>query len=402
LIISKGKFAFRGTEGNYQRVLEMVQDETKECYPITVMGTHSAGFYTWGNGIIEPDGEWQPVDERGCVTYDDKVYYLSAFSKIITDNLADDDSEQNNIGTSVVYYEGGMSIDFKTWSKKYLQVFPEHGMISMMWYIACVYRSVVFGGLNKYFPHLNCYGEHGSGKTFLSDSINSMFGHRPAAPLDQVSPAAMSRMMSQAKDMPQLFEEYTSDIIGKMIAFLKGYADGHGRPLAKKDHTNETRMTPVRSGTIIVGQYLPNQDPALLERCITLMFVKGEISDEQRQAANFLKGLEEDGVTTRVTSELFKYRPIVEQTIKSHLEVCLTDLKKACDNKVSSRIINSIGCLMAVYKCLQDHVKFPFTYVYHENRIVHKSKIESCIKNLHTNLLIKGHREGTSNRYRVA
>ena len=362
LIISKGKFAFRGSEMQYQRVLEMVQDDTKECYPITVMGTHAGGFYTWGNGIVEPDGAWQPVDERGCVTYDDKVYYLSAFSKIITDNLADDDSEQNNIGTSVVYYEGGMSIDFATWSKKYLQVFPEHGMISMMWYIACVYRSVVFASLNKYFPHLNCYGEHGSGKTFLSDSINSMFGSRPAAPLDQVSPAAMSRMMSQAKDMPQLFEEYTSDISPRMIAFLKGYADGHGRPLAKKDHTNETRMTPVRSGTIIVGQYLPNQDPALLERCITLMFVKGDISDEQRQAANYLKALEEDGVTTRVTSELYKYRPIVEQNIKGHLETCLADLKKAGNNKLSSRIVNSIGCLMATYKCLQDHVRFPFTY----------------------------------------
>ena len=56
-----GNFLFTGKPEFYDRVKSKVYRESRDCFPITVMGLHREGFYAWGNGI-SVQGLFREVD----------------------------------------------------------------------------------------------------------------------------------------------------------------------------------------------------------------------------------------------------------------------------------------------------------------------------------------------------
>jgi len=81
----RGNFLFWGTETHFNKLKLKLYEETKTCQEVANLGWQKEGFWAWANGIITQDG-FKPVDENGLVMYNDKYYYISAFSKIYIDD----------------------------------------------------------------------------------------------------------------------------------------------------------------------------------------------------------------------------------------------------------------------------------------------------------------------------
>ena len=169
-----GNFHFTGKPEYYERVKSKMYRESKDCFPINVMGYHKEGFFTWGNGI-SVDGAFKEVDELGVVDYNGTRYFLPAFSKLQENIKSDDADEEFEFEKKFCFYMRPESISFKDWTQRMQEVHGWNGAMAVGFICASVFRDVIFQKF-QFFPHLNMFGPSGSGKTFLARSVMALFG----------------------------------------------------------------------------------------------------------------------------------------------------------------------------------------------------------------------------------
>lgn len=359
VVEAKGNFVFAGSSMDWIRVKKLLYENTPTCYPITTLGYHNAGFWSWGNGITLPDGTFKKVDRYGVVRIEDIAYYLPTFSEIKLDVHSDDVDMEDDPGEYYIYKKPSNDL-WEDWTKLFMDVYGNNGMIAMAHYFLTIFRDLIYRRY-RFFPHLNLFGPQGSGKSTIGWSLIAMFGKvREPMTIDQVTDVAMYRRVAQCRNTYAWLEEFTLECDKRKIAAMKGFYDGNGRQRGKKSNTNATETTPVNSAVIISGQVLPSQDPALLERCLTLYFHPMNATKQQEINLENLRDMEGTGELSDITAQLFQFRDFIDDNFSTRHNIMKDAIKDIINFKVKTRVLNNYVLLLTICDLLQEKVNLPF------------------------------------------
>lgn len=359
-----GNFRFFGKPEAYESMLAKVYQGCKDCFPITALGWNSKGFYAWGNGI-SVDGKFIPVDEYGIVEHDKVQYLLPAYSKV-QDTFINEDSEENYAFEKAFsfHYNPG-AIGFREWTQRMIDVHQDHGMIAVAYYIASLFRDIIFDKLS-FFPHLNLFGKPQAGKGLLANSLMSMFGKDHSFfNLNMGTNVAFTRKLAQSSNAIVVFDEYDNDVDKRRIDQLKGAYDGIGREVGKADHSNQTRIIKVRSALIILGQQQPTQDTALFQRCITLNITDKDRTLEWEKHVGALKKIRDTGELTNITQYILSFREeFAKEFSDAHERISSAvkeELRKSDYIIPNHRIINNYAVIFTSYFLFAKKLPFAFS-----------------------------------------
>jgi hypothetical protein len=335
----------------------MIYQEMYDVLPIDILGYHPAGFYAWSNGITTPEGKFIPIDKYGIVKYNDTNYFLPTYSNIglINEN---EDRSTDEFELSFKFVEPPQNkpcpSSIREMAIAMNRIFGENAVIAFSYYISSIYRDFLFNRFDC-FPHLNLFGPAGSGKTFMARVLTSMFGI-PMRPTHSVtgSISAFFRRIAQARNAISWYEEYSEKVPEDKQEGFKNFFDGFGRTLSKLSNDNKTRNTAVYSACIISGQVLPNHDPALLERCITLYFLKMDYTKKQRDYAEDFMDYAKKGYFSHITNQVHAFRDQYADKFEDTLEYIRGKIISQFDeyNQPSSRVLNNYAIIATSYTIL--------------------------------------------------
>ena len=360
VVESQGNFIFTGKAEQFTNVKRKVYSLMQTAYPITTLGHHREGFYSFGNGIAYK-GQFYPVDEYGVVKFNDRNFFLPAFSKILDGDYADD-VDVFGIEKKFIFKES--KISFKDWSQLFYQVHGENGIFGMLFYMSALYRDFIYSRFN-FFPHLNLFGPPGSGKSYLAWSISAMWGEAIGPfMLDQGTNVGFFRRFAQIRNGISWKDEYNNSIHPRRIQALKAAYDGAGHEKGTMSKDNKTITTPIRSACIISGQELPTADIALFKRTVNLLFSKVGHTNEEEERGNKLNKWEKSKTLSAITVGLLRYRSKIEEEFNQTFDKLMVHYKTelAGDDRVEDRILKNTVILVSIFKILSDELEFPFDW----------------------------------------
>lgn len=362
----RGHFLFKpyAKAEHFIRITDKMYAETKNCYPIHTMGYHKEGFWSWGNGI-STEGKFIPVDEYGIVEYNDTKYFLPTFSKVNIDYKSDEPEADDDFAADIIYVQKPAVNTVKTWAAMFYKVHGDNGMVGMAYYFAALFRDIIYREVDRTFPHLNLFGPPGSGKSYMAWSISAMYGKaRSPFNVTQGTNVGFYRRVAQCRNGIAWLDEWSSKVHPQRVEATKGFYDGSGREKGKMSNDNKTTVTQVNSAVMISGQQLPNEDPALLERCITLFFAPQEITVDMQDASQKLKDIEKTGALSQITSRLQQYREYFKDEFRSAFQEVRQMLTQMADGlEVKGRLINNFSAIAAAFLLIsrKEEMPFPFT-----------------------------------------
>lgn len=362
-IEARGNFRFEGKPEHFGKVKAKVYDQMRTAFPIYTLGQHREGFYTFANGIIV-EGKFLPVDEFGLVGYGDTRYYLPAFSKIRDHVKSDDvDNDYEDEKYYVFQNDAPPGITFADWTRLMREVHGDNAIPGILYACACIIREKVFERLDQMFPHLNFFGQPGSGKNQLAASLTALFGkYRQPVHIVNATDAAFFRRIAQMRNGLAWYDEYSNNVEHKRVEALKQFADGTGRSRASMDNPNRTQSSAVNSGVIVSGQQQPTQDVALFTRCISLSFATTEFTAAQKEKHARLKKLEQTGRLTQYTADLHRLRPqLLDQFALAFEEAYTRFQALVAGHGIMDRIVRSYVALLTTYDLLKEKIEFGFT-----------------------------------------
>jgi hypothetical protein len=365
-IEGQGNFLFTVKAPPFTLLKIKIYKQTREAEEVKVLGWHKDGAYIFANGGFK-HGKFYPTDDYGILTLprkadsddeeDQKVkrYFLPAMSDIYKD--ADDTYEDEK---KFVYIRRP-DVTFEGWAKQFHLVHKDNGMIGMLHYISALYSDFIFSKY-RWFPHLFLFGVPQSGKSTLGWSLSYMFGQAQTPyNLNQGTIVALARKFANFRNSMVWCDEFNNnEIDDKKYQLLKGAYDRAGHQKGEMKSERNT-STPVRSCGIISGQNLPMRDnAALFTRCNLLQFLKGTHTQEEADNLKVLQTMEQKGLS-HITAPLMLFREKVENEFEATFEGTMKEFNPLL-SEVSTRMVQNIVVLAAMYKITADRLKYPFGY----------------------------------------
>jgi len=379
IIARRHGFHFKGTDLDLIGISEKLSHDEENTRFVNMLGYNKRhNYYAFANGIVDTstnDFDFKEVDEYGIVKHKDYSLFIPALSKIFADK---DDQFIND--KKFIYMKS--EIKLIDWSEKFTRVYGPKGMAMIVYAIACMYRNSIYKSMQRRFPMVFLYGQRGSGKGTLMESLLHLWG----IPQDQLMLGGEStskgfmRKLAQYSNAIVWLDEYKNNIRKEKIESLKNIYDGIGYVKAKSDNSLETTTTPISSSAVLSGQEMPVVEPALFTRCILFSFIPGKFSDEDRQAKKELNDMEAQGIS-HMTVELLQYAPIIDAEYKNTYESTFTDIISKVSNKqIDDRLYQNIACVIAVYRLLHaNKLDLGFTPLQLENFLIENMKEQYTI-----------------------
>lgn len=359
---SRGHFILKIKPEQWTNIRDMVYEKMITSYPITVLGYHKEGFYTFRNGVFDGD-IFQPCDDRGVVQVGSDHYILTMAASMGVER-ADDGADTITNATFLTYQRPNHSLTLTEWYNMLTEAYGPKTMAAMAYYMAALFRDIVFDAFT-YFPHLNVFGVKGTGKNYFIESIMSAFG-RVEAPTDLTSATdkALPRVMAGVRNALVWFDEYKNDLSPDVISVLRGAYGASGRTTANKTLDNSTVRFQPRSGIIISGEHRPTRDIALYSRCLALETKTASFTPEQSQITQRLKQLEQTGCITSITLSLLKHREAFAKGFYNQFLRVQRDMHDVLrGGRVESRILNNWCVVLAAGETLREAgVEIPWDY----------------------------------------
>jgi hypothetical protein len=360
---SIGNFQFQGKSSDLARIKSKLFNLEKPSIEISTLGQYRDLFYTFGNGVYK-DGNFIDIDDKGMIeliTKDENSketkehYYIPVFGSIQAD-------ENEDLRNYRKFIHRPTAVNFKEWSKLFCDVYGENGQITLAFSIVALFRDFI-QDKRKCTPMLFLFGQRGSGKGTLANSILNLWGV-PQDPLmlgGASTVVGFMRKLGQFQNAIVWLDEYKNDIDEKKIESLKNIWDGIGYERGVKDQSNKTQTSPVRSAAMLSGQEMPNREPALFSRNILLTFkTAGNRTQTEIDEFNNLREVEDNGITN-CTLEILKHRQYFKDNFEKKYAEVAKLLRTAFQNtEVIERQIVNHAILNAAVWTLQDKVSFPF------------------------------------------
>lgn len=353
---SAGNYIFEGKPADLTRIKTKLYNHEQPSVEIGRLGQHKRGFYAWANGLYDGNN-FLPIDDRGMVACGGEHYYIPVFGS----TKSDDDEDLRNY-RKFLHREN--KITFQTWAKTFSDVYGENGQVGIAFLLYSLCSEIIFDK-TKAAPMLFLFGQRSSGKGSMANSLLTMFGY-PQDPLmlgGASTVVGFMRKLGQFNNGIVWLDEYKNDIGEKKIESLKNIWDRVGYERGVKDSSNRTQSTPVTSSAIISGQEIPNVEPALFSRTILLEFREKERSQEEVERFNLLRKIEETGITN-ATLEILTHRDAVAENFMQVYTEIASALRAAFQGEaVVERQIVNFSILIACVRCLEPHLKMPFTWI---------------------------------------
>lgn len=410
-----GNFVFFGKQEDLNNLRVKLLANVPYAREVERLGRNPGGFYAWANGLLY-GGVFFPADRNGFVRMrrpvadadeirhmkpesqlevggevrklnapdeifevleEDAVTALVAEGQVAevtyhylpaaADLLAAHGGDGDDTMSKFRHFNRGV-LTFSEWSRRIVQVYGEaNGRVLVAFYVAALFRSVIYPANNGYFPLLYHFGQPQSGKSTSARSLARMFG----IPFDMdgtnleggSTQTGIGRMLATVEDGLIWLNEYKNTLPVRMLGTLKGIADGSGKLVGQNTSGNETKVSRPRSTAVVGGQDLPTQDPALFSRCIINEF---DGKYHQPQAQKELQTLEENGHTTRVTCEVLTHYDLVHAQYKKLEPTCSKELREAgaklLGTDPNSRAVLNLTSLLTPCRILMEVLDFGFTH----------------------------------------
>ena len=349
-----GNYIWKAAERELTKLKSFLYEKTETAVMISQLGWQRQGFYAFGNGIYYHE-KFQKVDEYGIVRIDKGNFYLPANSKIYRDDIKLFQFERRFV------HLGFSAVSLRDFTDQIFTVFGNNGRVGFIFYLATLFRDIVTR-TTRSFPILNLFGPKGSGKSELGHTLMSFFIIENVPPNIQNSTiAALNDTVASVANALVHFDEYKNNLDINKHEFLKGLWDGTGRTRMNLDDKKK-ETTSVDSGVILSGQEMPTQDIALFSRLIFLTFTKSNFSDLERKNYQALKKMRVQGMT-HLTMEILDLRNIVEADFPVIYQKTMEDVNmNVDDDMVEDRILMNWVSPLAVFRCLEAHLKTSLNY----------------------------------------
>lgn len=411
-------FVFEGSQDDLNNIRLKLYQGVPEAIEVERLGHSRDGYYAWANGLFY-QGQFFKADKYGFVQLEHAVtdaatiykmktesklkiqgerqalnapdeifaqiseeevqalctaghvqeltyHYLPNAANIVRGQESDDDTL-----SKFRHYQTG-TLTFAEWATRMLAAYgTDNGRVLVAFYVAALFRDLIYAENNSYFPVLFHFGMPLSGKSTAARSLAYMFGtpfNNDGINIETGSTqTGMIRMLASVANGIIWLNEYKNTIDRKMLGTIKGIADGSGKTLGMATAGNETKVTAPRSAAMLGGQDLPTADPAIMQRCIVNEY-DGRNHETLGKAQKELQELEQDGHCTAVTCEVLGHRPVLETGYRFAARSCTADLvaagEKAIGTRPDSRAVLNLASILTPVKMLLDAqaLAFPFTY----------------------------------------
>jgi len=354
-IEGKGNFLFWGQEHHMNKLKLKLYEETRTCTEITNLGWQKEGFFAWANGIINPDGTFTPIDENGLLNYNNKDFFIPAFSKIFIDDRSIFLDERK-----FKYQERDITLD--QWSELFIKVFGDNAKLGIAFWIAAIFRDQMLYIFNN-FPILNLFGPKGTGKSQMAMSLSCLYGQQQTPfNIHNGTKPGLAEHVQQFINAFSWIDEYKNNIEYDKIETLKSIYDAIGRNRLNFEKGKKKETTQVNSAVILSGQEMPTADVALFSRVIFLQFHQTEYSQEEKKNYDLLKSMEKEGLS-HLTSSIIAYRKYFVENFYNIYDSVLSDLFSELEHiGIEDRILRSFCTILAAFKTIHTKLNLPLDY----------------------------------------
>lgn len=350
---SQGNFLFEGNAAHLARIKNKLYTLERPSIEVSRLGQYKDLFWVWANGIYDGDN-FIPVDDKGMAEVNNEHYYIPVFGS----TRADDDEDLRNY-RRFLHREG--AVTFAEWAAQFVTVYGDNGRIGIGFYFFAIFSDIIFER-TKAAPMLFLFGQRGSGKGTMANSLMTLFGY-PQDPLmlgGASTVVGFMRKLGQFTNALVWLDEYKNDIGEKKIESLKNIWDRVGYERGVKDSSNKTQTTPVTSSAIISGQEIPNVEPALFSRTVLCEFRAMQRTQAEVDNFNRLRALEDAGITN-VTLEVLSHRKAIRaEFFRHYAEISATMRAAFGEEQVIERQIINYSILAATVAVLESRLKIPF------------------------------------------
>jgi DNA primase len=367
-IESAGNMYFQGNEFQFLKIRRKLYDNTRYCQAIDNPGWQKEGFWAWANGIQIEDEEFIPIDENGIVTFNDKNFFLPAFSDFYVrdKSVYMDERKFRYLERDITLYQ---------WNSQFLRVFGENAMVMTAYLVAALFFDHIFH-LFKHFPLLNLYGPKGTGKSQAAMSLSYMFGiKQDAYNIHNGTKAGLADHLQRFNNAISWIDEYKNSIDFEKIEGLKSIYDAVGRSRLNKDFKKET--TQVNSPVMVSGQEMPTADIALFSRLLFLQFIKDKYTKQEKADYDKLKNMERDGLS-HITNEIIQKRSeFVKNYYDHYLQVLSSVFSKLEKKNIEDRILKNWVEILAAFSTIEGHFDFAFNYLQLEAFAIEQIQVQN-------------------------
>lgn len=364
---SQGNFLFEGNAANLARIKNKLYTLESPSIEIARLGQYKDLFFAFANGIYD-GSNFIPVDDKGMAAVGGEHYYIPVFGA----TRADDDEDLRNYRRFLHRYNaetplsfrggGGGVVSFADWSRQFCTVYGDNGRIGIAFYFFAIFSDIIFER-TKAAPMLFLFGQRGSGKGTMANSLMCLFGY-PQDPLmlgGASTVVGFMRKLGQFSNAIVWLDEFKNDIGDRKIESLKNIWDRVGYERGVKDSSNKTQTTPVTSSAIISGQEIPNVEPALFSRTVLCEFRTMQRTQQEVDNFNRLRSIEDAGITN-VTLEVLSHRAAIrEGFFKSYSEISASMRAAFGEEQVIERQIINYAILAACVQVLENRIAMPYT-----------------------------------------
>lgn len=311
---------------HYTKIKKMMFANMENVLAIETLGLHRAGFYAFSNGIVEPDGKFQPVDDYGIVKFENKKYFLPTFSKI--GKLDEDIEDDSDVFEKFFVYKTDDEINIKYIINAYKRLFGANAMIALSHYFLTVFMDVIFEK-QKFTPILNIFGPPGSGKSYMAELLMMFYGTitEDFNPVHCVTSSVSSffRTIAMAHNAAFWYEEFGNEVDPVKNQGIKQFYNHEARTLSDKNDRKKTFSTRINGACILTGQIMPGAlDPALPERLVSIYTAPYQREESQDKFARRFEERGKTGVFTSITALLFSWRPFFKKHYAKTFDECVT------------------------------------------------------------------------------
>lgn len=352
---SQGNFLFEGKASDLSRIKNKLFSLEKPSTEIAQLGQQRDKFFAYANGIYN-DGDFTAVDENGMVVVGNEHYYIPVFGA-----TQDEDNEDLRNYRKFIHREA--QVTFEQWAKQFISVYGENGKVCIAFALFALFSDIIFEK-TKAAPMLFLFGQRGSGKGTMANSLMHLFGF-PQDPImlgGASTVVGFMRKLGQFRNALVWLDEYKNDIDTRKIESLKNIWDRVGYERGVKDASNKTQTTPVTSSAIISGQEIPVVEPALFSRCVLLELATMKRDQEAIDRFDALRKMEDAGITSCTLQALDCRAEVREKFMRYFSEISAAFRRAFLNTDIIDRQVTNYSILVAVLRCCEEQLQLPFTW----------------------------------------